>query len=409
MCGSLSYQVQNSNDQRDTAIFKEPNRLEQFSDLVHRIYAASAEPNRWPDAVAAVAQSMGGMQACLLTPYAGPHNGGLLFPWRVEEKDLVRWATKYIDHDVWSQSALRKRLWRDGNVVTDEDLLSQEELRASVFYKEFLSPMGVARLCTGAIFSGAPGLPATTLSVYRGPDDPAFGPHDREFMRLLVPHLSRSLGLMHRLGLARQQVASMRAALDRLSVGVFLLDASMGVLFANQAGQQVLARGDGLRQDAQGCLNGRGRPGPGTIARRLEHWLADLVALPELQRPGFGEVFKLHRSQANAHYNVQCCPLSPEDPLLLGEGAHHIVFVTDPRQVDMPAQADLQAQLGLTPAECRVTNGLAQGATYREVACTLGIGEETVRSHVKSVYAKTRTNNKAGLTRLVLSLAKATV
>lgn len=384
------------------------SRLEQFSDLVHQIYAASAEPHRWPDTVGAVAQSIQGIQACLLTPYVGPHSGGLLFPWRVEEKDLVRWATQYIDHDVWSQSARRKALWQDGNVVTDEDLLPQDELRASVFYREFLSTMGVARVCAGAIFSGAPGLPATNLSVYRGPDDAPFGAQDREFMRLLLPHLSRSLGLMHRLGLARQQVASMRAALDRLRVGVFLLDASLCMLFANQAGQRVLARGDGLQRDGQGRLNGRGRTNAGTDSR-LEHWLAHLVALPPAQRTGFGDTFRLHRSASGAHYSVQCCPLAPEDPLLLGEGAHHIVFVTDPRQVDLPALADLQTQLGLTPAEGRVTHGLAQGSSYREVASALGISEETVRSHVKAIYAKTRTQNKAELTRLVLSLSTAVV
>lgn len=331
-----------------------------------------------------------------------------MLPWHAEKKGLIRWATKYIAHDVWSQSALRKGLWRDGNVVTDEDLLPQDDLRASVFYKEFLNPMGVARLCTGANFSDAPGLTATTLSIYRSPDDPAFGLHDRELMRLLVPHFSRSLGLMHRLGLARQQVASLRAALDRPSVGVFLLDAALAVRFANAAAQQVLARGDGLHRDAHGRLHGRGRPGAGA-GRRLEHWLADLVALPATQRPGFGDVFKLQRSQADAHYSVQCCTLAPEDPLLLGEGVHHIVFVTDPRQVELPAPADLQAQLGLTPAECRVTRGLARGDSYKAVADTLGIGEETVRSHVKSIYAKTRTHNKAGLTRLVLSLAKVAV
>lgn len=103
----------------------------------------------------------------------------------MEERDLIRWATQYIDHDVWSQSAQRKGLWRDGNVVTDEDLLPQEELRASVFCREFLSTMGVARVCTGAFFEGAPGLPATCLSGYRGPDDPPFGRNDREFMRPL--------------------------------------------------------------------------------------------------------------------------------------------------------------------------------------------------------------------------------
>ncbi len=54
-----------------------------------------------------------------------------------------------------------------------------------------------------------------------------------------------------------------------------------------------------------------------------------------------------------------------------------------------------------------MTSGLAQGGSYKAVAFTPGIGEETNRSHVKSICAKTRSNNKAGLTRLVLSLAKA--
>lgn len=35
-----------SKDQRNMVIFKESSRLEHFSGLVHRIYAASAEPNR---------------------------------------------------------------------------------------------------------------------------------------------------------------------------------------------------------------------------------------------------------------------------------------------------------------------------------------------------------------------------
>ena len=47
-----------SEDQRDKVIFKESSRLEQFSDLVHLIYAASVEPKRWPDAFAAIPQSM---------------------------------------------------------------------------------------------------------------------------------------------------------------------------------------------------------------------------------------------------------------------------------------------------------------------------------------------------------------
>ena len=55
-------------------------QLEDFSDLVHQIYAASAEPHRWSNTVGAVAQALGAIQAVLFTPYAGPGQGGVMFP-----------------------------------------------------------------------------------------------------------------------------------------------------------------------------------------------------------------------------------------------------------------------------------------------------------------------------------------
>ena len=106
---------------------------------------------------------------------------------------------------------------------------------------------------------------------------------------------------------------------------------------------------------------------------------------------------------------MQCCPLEPIDLLASTEGASHVVFVTDPRKLELPTVAQLSQQLGLTPAEARVAMVLAEGRTYQEVAETLGISEETVRSHVKAIYPKTRTQTKVALTRLILSLAKAGV
>jgi len=382
------------------------NRLEQFSALIHLIYAASAKPQRWQQALAAIAKAMKAHQALLFTPFVGPGSGGLLFPWQIDERHLNLWASKYIDHDIWAQSAQRKDLWHEGAVLVDEDLAPWEELRASMFYREFLTTIGIARVCVGIVFEGSPGLPSTSLSVFRGPGDDPFAHKERDLMQLLVPHLSRALGLMHRLSLARHQVASMRAALDRLSVGVFLLNQHLDVIYANTAGRQVLARKDGIGTDQQTRLTATGL---GTGSLRLEDWLARMVSLPKLERGGFDDTFDVARHKSKTRYSVQCCPLEPQDPLFSGEGAHHIVFVTDPQRLELPALAALQRQLGLTPAEARVTKALVQGGTYCEVAATMGVREETIRSQVKSVYAKTRTNTKAGLTRMVLSLSKATV
>lgn len=386
---------------------KHSRQLEQFSALIHLIYAASAEPQRWPEALAAITQTMSVQQALLFTPFVRPDCGGLLFPWKIDEKHLSLWASKYIDHDIWAQSAQNKDLWHEGAVLLDEDLVTQAELRASIFYREFLASLNIARVCVGIVFGGGPGLPSTSLSVFRGPEDKPFGQEERELMQLLVPHLSRSLGLMHRLSLARHQVASMRVALDRLSVGVFLLNQHLDVIYANVAAKQVLARDDGIHLDLQKRLTA-----PGLVVHegeRLESWLSRLVGLPVEERGGFGDTFDVARHKANAWYSVQCCPLEPQDPLFSGEGAHHIVFVTDPQRLELPASAALQRQLGLTSAEARVTKALVQGGTYRDVAATLGVREETIRTQVKAIYLKTRTNDKAGLTRMVLSLSKAVV
>ena len=85
------------------------------------------------------------------------------------------------------------------------------------------------------------------------------------------------------------------------------------------------------------------------------------------------------------------------------------MFVTDPQRLELPTTDQLQRQFGLTPAEARVTHAMVQGGTYRDVANALGVGEETVRTHIRATYAKTHVSDKASLTRMVMSLGKAIV
>lgn len=48
-------------------------------------------------------------------------------------------------------------------------------------------------------------------------------------------------------------------------------------------------------------------------------------------------------------------------------------------------------------------------STYEQVARRLGVTVETVRSHIKDIYPKTRVNRQADLVRIVLSLARSAV
>jgi len=65
-------------------------------------------------------------------------------------------------------------------------------------------------------------------------------------------------------------------------------------------------------------------------------------------------------------------------------------------------RAALDDDSGLTAREHEVLVLLARGARYSDIAVTLGVGEGTVQTHVKSIYKKLRVTSKAAATREAL-------
>lgn len=81
-----------------------------------------------------------------------------------------------------------------------------------------------------------------------------------------------------------------------------------------------------------------------------------------------------------------------------------LVFLSDPARTPLSRADVLRVLCGLTPAEGRVADTLAQGLEIREAGDRLGITQETARLHVKRILAKTGVSRQAELVRLMLSL-----
>ncbi|MFC5522404.1 helix-turn-helix transcriptional regulator [Polaromonas jejuensis] len=381
--------------------------VEEFSRLTHLIYEAAAEPQKWSEVVGALADSLNASKGLLFTPYVGPQEGGMVFPWKIAEQQLQLWATHYIGHDIWSEQAMQRGLLIEGTTVVDEEMVSRETLRESIFYREFLSTMGIGRVCVGVVFEGAPGLPATSLSVFRDFHEPAFSAADKAWLQLLVPHLSRALGLMHRLNAARLKEASLLSALDRLAFGVALLNERTEVLHLNLAAQDVLGRGDGLVLNALKQLEA---PGSHTNSASLPHWLASIAALDATDPTHFSESLLLPRSDGVNSYALQCSALPVSDAWQAeGEAVRFVVFITDPAAVQLPDTARLRKLYGFTETQARVARHLAGGASYKQVASELNMAEETVRAHIKEIYPKARVNRQSHLVRMIMSLGQVAV
>jgi DNA-binding CsgD family transcriptional regulator len=383
---------------------------EELSALVHQIYEAATQAHLWPSVTQSIAQSLQGNSGLMFTPYTNPQDGGFVFPWQITEAQLQLWASKYIDHDVWAAGAMQQNIWAEGVVLVDEDMAPRATLRQSVFYREFLSTMNVGRVCVGMIFAGAPGLPFTAVSVYRAWDDPAFSPADVAWMRLLVTHLSRSLGLMHRLDAMHLQISSLLASLDRLEFGVALLNAHDKVLHLNSAAQRVLKRRDGLYQNAQDRLDAQGVRAP---FHSLSSWLKGLrdgMQHTEHAMAHFSEDFVIQRDDGLRTYSVQQSSLPASSGWAArSEAVRTVLFITDPQATQLPDAARLTSLYGLTPAQALVTYELMRGASYKQAAKNLDISDHTVASHVKEIYQKTKVNRQSDLVRNLMSLGKVAV
>lgn len=378
-----------------------------LSDLVHQIYDASVHPERWNAVVAAIAASLGSSKGLLFTPYLAPQHGGLLFPAGIDEAALQLWGSSYIEHDIWAQRAQARGQLRVGEVLVDDDIVPRAEFLASRFYREFLSTIGIGRVCTCTVFEGTPGLPATSISIFRDAHEPAFDRADAQWLKLVTTHLSRGLGLMQRLDTATLQYTSLLAALNRLNFGVALLNEGMQVLHLNQAGQRVVSRRDGIYIGANRQLEGNPAAGQ---SQSLSRWLTAVSDTPEAEQAHFLKGCRVVSNDAKRHYALQCVAVPADSAWAAqNEAVRYVVFITDPSALQLPSEERMIALYALTGTQAKVALAFSSGGTYKQVARRLRVSEETVRSHVKEIYPKMRVNRQADLVRLVLSLAQSAV
>lgn len=395
-------------DTPPTGVLTGPYSAAKLSELLHLIYGAATEPNQWGDVLTAVVQSMQGKTGLFYTPFLPPQQQGMLHTLNIPAEKTMLWATKYLEHDLWVNRSMAMGLAVQGAVVIDSDVCTAEELLASEIYQHLFASLDIGRFCSGVVFdTSADGIPATAITAHRSLHAPPFTEQDRAWMVLLLPHLSRALGLMFRLDSARLQTVSLLAGLDKLPLGVALLSPHGQVVHTNRAIQQVLTRQDGLICNHQGRLDGASAV-PGVES--LESWLQNQSSPTAVEVTHFAHAYTLQRTEAGKVYSIQCCPLNSTTAWQVDHQAvGSVVFVSDPAALVLPSANRLMDLYGLTPAQAQVALHLGRGHSTKEVARALGSSPETVHTHTRQVYQKLRIHSQVDLVRCILTLGQASV
>ena len=146
-----------------------------------------------------IAATFASTQAVMVTPFLVPQQGGFVFSTGVSEEANILWASTYADDNILLTQAHQKGLLQNGSTFIDTEVIPQQELLKSRFYREFLSTLNIGRALVSVVFGGAPDFPTTIISIFRNFREPAFNEQDKAWIKLLVAHVSQAMALTFRL------------------------------------------------------------------------------------------------------------------------------------------------------------------------------------------------------------------
>jgi DNA-binding CsgD family transcriptional regulator len=367
----------------------------QLHDLIDRIYASAVRPEIWSDVVRRISELFGG--APVLGEIYLPHASGDPFEsvglqraqvlsFVGDVTSLLPWATR-----VESQFADRFHSMSEG--------VPGFELEGSEFYESWMKPQGLAPVWPAIIsIMGESGEMVAALSVFVREGEEPFGEAQIAGANAIVPHLQRAFRMRMLLDAAKHARVAVADVLDRLPLGMLVLDGKRQVLIENASAGQILALEDGIAVRSRGLVAGDAREN----TKLQESIKAALESTAEQGLSGTS-FMQISRPSGRQPFSVMISPLLSAPSGALSSEAVVACFISDPEAGHAPTLEALGQIYGLTPAEAEIVQLMARGLPLDEIAEDRGISLNTVRSHLKRIFNKTGTSRQGELLRLVMT------
>ncbi len=366
----------------------------RYVAAIEAIYDAAAEPERWPEALAAIARVFDAVGTVILHNREDGSMTAIASPGleaAVADYDRGWWR-----HDIRVQRGFERSLLTQAGVYSDRHIASPEELKTHPFYTVFLAKHGLGHFIGGSV-SPHPKVFAA-LSVQGSLDKGPFTDDDIALLNGISRHVERALRLSIRLMEGEVANLALSDALSRMKSGVIVADEIGNVVFCNDAAHAMV--GDGLTL-TNGRIGAEFAEDGAELARALA-----AAAVPDASSAGFKPVL-IRGHQRKRPLVAYVLPIRrPSEhadiAFLLGGRVLMLLLNQEPGAAADPSL--VRDLLNVTLGEARVASLIGAGKTVREAAQTLNISEETTRTVLKRIYAKAGISRQSELTALLARL-----
>lgn len=361
--------------------------------FIEQIYGVVADPARWPLLLETLAKAVKAHGGLLRQVDFASDRVGFSETFGYEESFVRAYRDYYVHLDPYRELLLRQPV---GAILTTERDTNRQTHLLSEYYNDYERPQDRIHVLGSVLNREHSKL--LYFGLHRGERSREFAPRDLRLVRLLLPHLARAVQLQGILDQSSQRQSLAESALDRIRLGVMLVDGHGRPFHLNRAAESLMA---GTRALATGP-DGLSATKAGDTAR-LRRLIASAAAVTAgLGVEGGGDL-QVMAPDGRTALQIWVTPLSrPQlDATFRAPAECAAVFVSRAGTVSLPWRR-LANHYGLTPAEARLAASLCEGMSLEEATSLAGVSIHTARSQLKTVFAKTGARRQSELTAMLL-------
>ena len=361
--------------------------IDRLQSISNRLGDVVIDPAMWPVLMQDICSASGAMGACLLQ--SDVRTPDVPMTESAREYFKAYFETNLHENDIRAVRAV-PLLLAGRQVVSDQDIFTSEaEMMRDPLYAH-LDSFGMRWFAAVGFFAGSA---LWGFSIQRTIGEGAFDESEKAALAGLSQRLTETATLSTSVG--RVALSNVTNALAFIKRPAIALDRLGSVLDVNPVMEAMLGRGDvSLVGKSLVLRDKRAQAAFNVLLDRLRT-VTDLEAL------NVAPIVMRRDGRLPVVMRVLPVDGAARSPFL---GARAILIFSGLDDDEAEQSAMLRQAFLLTPSEARLALCLADGKSLEEAAPEMAVAQETVRSHLKSVFRKTATHRQGELIALVSRL-----
>lgn len=364
--------------------------------LIESIYRTASDPDGWPSLLDDMVAATASRSARLLVMNAEANRVTASIKINIDDSCHRQYADYYVNKCPWRPELRRMAPGRLYSTFLHFSC-PQPDFYRTEFFNDWAKKQDIHHGLCGSIYKDA--HQTVQLLIQRTRDQGHYTEADTAFVNDLVPHMQHALLIAHRVARPRARAESIAIAADGPALPFVLLNKALKVTYCTPGAERLISGKSGLE-----VKNGKPVIGDQLQNRRLHRLLRQCLAAADSRMFQTGGDRLAVPRPGRADLQLIVRPVHPDIALLLGEaGIYVAVYLYDPEAGIAIDPEQLRRLYALSEAESRVAVAMVDNPDSEVVAKRCAISLHTVRSHIKSLFAKTQTHNRAELMKRMLT------